>query len=125
MSQVIDDAEDKEVLALLLRVIPAIPIPLLMVPSVMVQVDETSLDYLDADGDITPQHDPFLVSDNHLDRNFERIRERRLPYRADPHRIDLNNIDTGRRDADRTLTIRTDIYSKPLPLLMAVEGSCG
>ncbi|MEO7860414.1 MAG: hypothetical protein ABIU05_08205 [Nitrospirales bacterium] len=91
----------------------------------MVWVDETSLYYLDADGDITPQHCAFLASDNDLDQIFERIRERRLPYRADPQRDELNNINTGRMDADCILTIRTGIYSKPLPLLMAVEGSRG
>ena len=87
-------AEDKAVSALFLTEMLGLPAPLLMGPFAVVRIGETSLDYLDADGDITPQHYAFLVSENEFDQIFERIRERRLPYWADPHRNELNIINT-------------------------------
>ena len=57
------------------------------------------MDYLDADGDIPPQHYAFLVSEIEFDQIFERIQERRLPYWADPYREEPNHIngwDDGR-----------------------------
>ena len=94
LNHTIVDAEDKEVSALFLTEMLGLPAPLLMGPFAVVRVGETSLDYLDADGDISPQHYAFLVSENEFDRIFERIRERRLPYWADPHRNELNHINT-------------------------------
>ncbi|MER7045698.1 MULTISPECIES: VOC family protein [Streptomyces] len=45
-----------------------------------------TLDYLDADGDIVPQHLAFLVSEEEFDGVFGRITERELPYWAGPER---------------------------------------
>lgn len=51
-------------------------------------VQEVTLDYLDADGDVTPQHYCFLVGDPEFDAIFGHIQERGLPHWADPgHRI--------------------------------------
>jgi catechol 2,3-dioxygenase-like lactoylglutathione lyase family enzyme len=58
-----------------------------------------NLDYMDADGEITPQHYAFLISEAEFDEIFGRIRERKLPYWADPGRRQLGEInhhDDGR-----------------------------
>lgn len=58
-----------------------------------------SLDFLQADGDITPQHYAFLVSEEEFDAIFARIQERDLPYWADPGRRqpgEINRHDGGR-----------------------------
>lgn len=92
-------AKDKKVSAVFLTEILGLPAPLLLGPFAVVRVGETSLDYLDADGDISPQHYAFLVSEVEFDQIFERIQERRLPYWADPHREEPNHIngwDNGR-----------------------------
>lgn len=58
-----------------------------------------SLDYLEADGDITPQHYAFLVTEDEFDEIFARIQERELPYWADPGRREPGEI--NRRDGGR------------------------
>ena len=58
-----------------------------------------NLDYMDADGEITPQHYAFLVADAEFDEIFGRIRERCLPYWADPSRTrpgEINRHEGGR-----------------------------
>ncbi len=94
LNHTIVDAEDKDFSALFLTEMLGLPVPLLLGPFAVVRVGETSLDYLDAEGAITPQHYAFLVSENEFDQIFERIRERRFPYWADPHRNELNHINT-------------------------------
>jgi catechol 2,3-dioxygenase-like lactoylglutathione lyase family enzyme len=93
-------ARDKEKAALFLTEILGLPAPLLLGPFAAVRVgNDTSLDYLDTDGEITSQHYAFLVSEIEFDEIFERIRERRLSYWADPvrHKRDqINAWDDGR-----------------------------
>ncbi|MDW4907069.1 VOC family protein [Streptomyces sp. ADMS] len=58
-----------------------------------------TLDYLDTEGAITPQHYAFLVSEDEFDTIFGRIRENGLMYWADPsHRRprEINRNDGGR-----------------------------
>ncbi|WP_327317491.1 VOC family protein [Streptomyces sp. NBC_01235] len=58
-----------------------------------------TLDYLDGQGEITPQHYAFLVSEDDFDTIFARIREAGLTYWADPfHRRpgEINHNDGGR-----------------------------
>jgi hypothetical protein len=43
-----------------------------------------NVDFMNADGEITPQHYAFLVSESEFDEILGRIRERTLPYWADP-----------------------------------------
>ena len=66
----------------------------------MVQVtDDTSLDYMDTDGEIVSQHYAFLVEEYEFDQIFGRIRDRHLPYWADPYRHkgdEINTWDGGR-----------------------------
>ena len=61
--------------------------------------NDVTLDYLDAEGAVSPQHYCFLVGEEEFDVIFGRIRERGLPYWADPgHRQagEINTHDGGR-----------------------------
>jgi len=65
----------------------------------VVQVDDTSLDFVRTAGEIRPRHFAFLVSEEEFDAIFGRIRERGMPYWADPmHRQpgEINHWDDGR-----------------------------
>lgn len=58
-----------------------------------------NLDFADADGEISPQHYAFLVSEAEFDEIFGRIQARALPYWADPHGRhpgEINHNDGGR-----------------------------
>ena len=67
---------------------------------VIVQVDnDVSLDFLDVDDVVHPQHYAFIVSEAEFDEIFERVRTRGLPYWADPGQEQLGEINT--RDGGR------------------------
>lgn len=51
-----------------------------------------SLDFIDSDEEIEPQHYAFLVSDAEFDQIFERIRQKSLTYWADPARKEAGRI---------------------------------
>jgi catechol 2,3-dioxygenase-like lactoylglutathione lyase family enzyme len=97
-------AGDRDASAVFLTEILGLPAPSLLGPFAVVQVGDTSLDYMDvrengADAQIEPQHYAFLVSESEFDEIFERIRERHLPYWADPGRRErghINSWDDGR-----------------------------
>jgi hypothetical protein len=58
-----------------------------------------NLDFMNADGEISPQHYAFLVSESEFDQIFERVRERSLSYWADPAQAqagEINHNDGGR-----------------------------
>ncbi|CAN7144182.1 VOC family protein [Bradyrhizobium sp. LjRoot220] len=58
-----------------------------------------NLDYMETDGEITPQHYAFLVSEAEFDEIFGRIKDRKLSYWADPgrkHSGEINRHDGGR-----------------------------
>ncbi|MFF8447118.1 VOC family protein [Streptomyces leeuwenhoekii] len=58
-----------------------------------------TLDFLDTEGEITPQHYAFLVSEDDFDVIFARVREAGLTYWADPYRHrpgEINHNDGGR-----------------------------
>lgn len=69
-------------------------------PFVTVEMaNEVTLDYLDGEGEISPQHYCFLVGEQEFDEIFGRIVERGLPHWADPgHRLpgEINTHDGGR-----------------------------
>ncbi|MFJ4684391.1 VOC family protein [Streptomyces sp. NPDC088789] len=69
-------------------------------PFVPVEIPNgVSLDYADADGDITPQHYAFLVTEDEFDTVFARIQRAGLTYWADPHHThegEINRNDGGR-----------------------------
>jgi catechol 2,3-dioxygenase-like lactoylglutathione lyase family enzyme len=60
----------------------------------VVQVGETSLDFVETDGAIEQRHFAFLVSEAEFDEIFARLRERGLPHWADPFRREPNRINT-------------------------------
>lgn len=92
-------AHDRDASARFLTELLGLPVPSRFGPFAVVQVGDTSLDYMDSDGEIASQHYAFLVSEPEFDAIFARIRERRLPYWADPgrrRRGEINGADGGR-----------------------------
>ena len=88
-------ARDKENSAKFLSDILGLPAPSLVGPFAVMRVSEdTSLDYVDAAGEIASQHYAFLVDECEFDEIFARIRERRLTYWADPGRREQEQINT-------------------------------
>jgi len=69
-------------------------------PFAVVNVDNgVSLDLMDDDGEIHPQHYAFLVSEAEFDQILARVQERQLPYWADPGKQraqSINHNDGGR-----------------------------
>jgi catechol 2,3-dioxygenase-like lactoylglutathione lyase family enzyme len=69
-------------------------------PFLVVQTaNGVSLDVDAAEGDVTPMHYAFLVSEAEFDEIFGRIRERRIDYWADPGKRlpgEINHHDGGR-----------------------------
>lgn len=53
-----------------------------------------SLDFIDSDEEIYPQHYAFLVSEADFDEIFERIKRRDLSYWADPAKRQEGEINT-------------------------------
>ena len=100
LNHTIVSARDKRASATFLADLLGIPPPTPFGPFVGVQMDnEVTLDFADADGEITPQHYAFLVSDGAFAEIFARIRARQLPYWADPFRHRAGEINT--RDGGR------------------------
>lgn len=94
LNHTIVDARDKNESAMFLTEMLGLQAPLLLGQFAVVQVGETSLDYLNVDGDITSQHYAFLVSEIEFDQIFQRIRERELSYWADPSRQEIGHINS-------------------------------
>jgi catechol 2,3-dioxygenase-like lactoylglutathione lyase family enzyme len=92
-------ARDKVATATFLTEILGLPAPRMLGHFAVVQVDDTSLDYVETDGEIAQRHFAFLVSEAEFDAIFQRIRDRGLPYWADPFRKQpgaINHWDDGR-----------------------------
>ena len=65
-------------------------------PFLVVQAHNgVSLDFMDARGEVTPQHYAFLVSEEEFDQIFGRIADRGLTYWADPFHRQPNRINTN------------------------------
>lgn len=77
-----------------------LPAPTRFGPFLVVQTaNGVSLDFDEAEGEVTPQHYAFLITEVEFDEIFGRIRERRLDYWADPGRCqpsEINHHDGGR-----------------------------
>ncbi|MGH9003424.1 MAG: VOC family protein, partial [Acidimicrobiia bacterium] len=87
LNHTIVSARDKQVSATFLSEILGLPAPKPFGPFLGVDVDnDVTLDFIDADGDITSQHYAFLISEAEFDEIFGRITERGLSYWADPFR---------------------------------------
>lgn len=92
-------ARDKVAAAGFATEILGLPAAIAVGPFMVVQVGDTSLDFVDSEDAITPQHYAFLVDEDEFDRIFDRIRARGLTYWADPFRREpgrINEWDGGR-----------------------------
>jgi catechol 2,3-dioxygenase-like lactoylglutathione lyase family enzyme len=94
LNHTIVSARDKESAARFLSEMLALPPPTSVGPFAVVQVSDTSLDFVDAEGEIAPQHYAFLMTEVEFDQVFARIREKGLPYWADPSRRERDQINT-------------------------------
>ncbi|MFE0028725.1 VOC family protein [Amycolatopsis sp. NPDC059021] len=93
-------ARDKTASAAFLTDLLGLPAASPFGPFMAVQVDnDVTLDYMDSDGEIIPQHYAFLISEEEFDTIFGRITERGLAYWADPQKAkpgEINHADGGR-----------------------------
>jgi hypothetical protein len=100
LNHTIVHARDKQVSAAFLAEIMDLGDPVPFGPFLGVETaNGVTLDYLDADGDITSQHYAFLVSEEDFDLIFGRIKQAGLEFWADPaHRRsgEINTNDGGR-----------------------------
>lgn len=95
-------ASDKRASAKFLSEMLGLPAPVAFGPFMGVQAgNEVTLDFMNSEGDITPQHYAFLVNEEEFDEIFARVQARKLPYWADPGQERLNRINT--RDGGRGL----------------------
>ena len=87
---------DSEVSAAFVAGILGLAHPSTFGPFVTVETaNGVTLDFLDEDGDITPQHYAFLVSEEEFDEIFGRIQEQNVAYWADPARSRPRQINTN------------------------------
>lgn len=78
------------------------PDPVGFGPFLVVELDNgVSLDFLETDEEIAPQHYAFLIGEDDFDLVFARIREQGLAYWADPGRQQAGRI--NRNDGGRGL----------------------
>jgi catechol 2,3-dioxygenase-like lactoylglutathione lyase family enzyme len=100
LNHTIVSARDKRESATFLSEVLGVDAPVPYGPFLVVQVDnDVSLDFVDDDGPVHPQHYAFLVSEPEFDEIFGRVRERGLTYWADPGRRregEYNTNDGGR-----------------------------
>ncbi len=123
LNHTIVSAHDKQGSAQFLSDLLGLPAPSPFGPFVTVQADNgVTLDFMESDGDIVPQHYAFLIDEDDFDRVFTRIRERGLAYWADPHHHDLGHINT--RDGGRGLYFE-DPNGHNLEILTRPYGSGG
>lgn len=88
-------AHDKHASATFLADVLGVAAPTRYGSFVIVQVDnEVSLDFLDVDDVVHPQHYAFIVSEDEFDQIFDRICDRGLPYWADPGQEQLGEFNT-------------------------------
>jgi catechol 2,3-dioxygenase-like lactoylglutathione lyase family enzyme len=99
LNHTIVHARDKAATAAFLAQLLGLAPPRVLGHFTVVQVGDTSLDFVETDGDIAARHFAFLVSEDEFDQIFGRIKERGMPYWADPtHRQPgrINHWDDGR-----------------------------
>lgn len=99
LNHTIVSARDHKGSARFLSDILGLSAPVHLGPFAIVQIGDTSLDFIEADGKIIAQHYAFLVTELEFDEIFGRIRQRGLTYWADPSQKQagqINEWDGGR-----------------------------
>lgn len=100
LNHLIVHARDKQASARFLASLLGLPEPVRFGPFFVVTTDNgTSLDFMDADGEIASQHYAFLISESEFDEIFSRIQSRGLSFWADPGKRrpgEINRGDGGR-----------------------------
>ncbi len=95
-------ARDRRASAKFLSEILGLPAAIQYGPFMGVQTcNDVTLDFMDADAEIAPQHYAFLISEAEFDEIFSRIQARNIPYWADPAQQERGKINT--RDRGRGL----------------------
>jgi catechol 2,3-dioxygenase-like lactoylglutathione lyase family enzyme len=93
-------SRDKRASSEFLAVLFGLPDPVAWGPFLAIGVaNRVTLDYIEADGEIAPQHYCFLVGEDEFDEIFGRIQSQGLPYWADPGHDtpdEINTHDGGR-----------------------------
>lgn len=100
LNHTIVSARDSRASATFLTEMLGLPAPSRYGPFMVVEASNgVSLDFIDTDDEITPQHYAFLITEDEFDEIFGRIHERGLPYWADPAKAQpgrINQRDGGR-----------------------------
>ena len=99
LNHTIVSARDRDASARFLTDLLGLSEPVVLGPFAIVQIGDTSLDFMESDGAIAAQHYAFLVTELEFDEIFGRIRARGLAYWADPSRKrhgEINEWDGGR-----------------------------
>lgn len=95
LNHTIVSSTDSEASAAFVAEILGLAAPSAYGPFVTVETaNGVTLDFLDDDGEIKPQHYAFLVSEDEFDQIFGRIQERSVSYWADPARSQPGRINT-------------------------------
>jgi catechol 2,3-dioxygenase-like lactoylglutathione lyase family enzyme len=93
-------ARDSRASAKFLADVLGLQAPRRLGPFLVVTADNgANFDFMNAEGEIAPQHYAFLVSESEFDEIFGRVRARSLPYWADPAQMqpgEINHHDDGR-----------------------------
>ncbi len=93
-------AADKDATSLFFADVLGLEQPVSFGPFAVLKVStDTTLDFIDTEGDIAPLHYAFLVTEEEFDQIFARIGERGFAYWSDPHRHHpghINHWDDGR-----------------------------
>jgi catechol 2,3-dioxygenase-like lactoylglutathione lyase family enzyme len=96
LNHTIVHARDSEASAAFVAELLGLVAPTRYGPFQVVEVaNGVSLDFMDADGDITPQHYAFLVGEDEFDEIFGRITARGMSHWADPGRSRPGAINTN------------------------------
>jgi catechol 2,3-dioxygenase-like lactoylglutathione lyase family enzyme len=94
LNHTIVSARDRDVSATFLSEMLGVTAPYTLGPFAIVQIGETSLDFVNTEDEIHPQHYAFLVNEAEFDGIFRRIKARGLRYWADPFRERADQINT-------------------------------
>jgi len=96
LNHTIVHARDSRASARFLAEVLGLPGPRRFGPFQVVELaNGVSLDFLDTEGEVSPQHYAFLISEAEFDPIFGRIRERHIPYWADPGKSRAGRINHG------------------------------